>query len=133
MPCRSVFQSNPTWPQFVRAEQGDVLKKPTYWMLEGFMRSVAVFSDDHEEGPFPSFKVTMDGVDLDFGLIHEKEVPFRPQAPESAHSVLVHIKGFSCNFRDKALIFLVARKPTFRPPFTTRGFFVPSYQHGNDL
>lgn len=54
--------------------------------------------------------VEIDGVPVLCGLIPTGEPAFKPNAPENRSRVLVRVKAFSCNYRDKALIFRTVTK-----------------------
>lgn len=58
----------------------------------------------------PSFvqSIDMNGVTVNCGLIHTKDIGFDNQLPENKFNILVKIKAFSCNYRDKVLIFTTA-------------------------
>lgn len=75
------------------------------------MRNVAVYgSRNLDLTPYPNSaqKIQMEGLDLGFALVHSPEPVFNPGAPENAHKVLVKIRAWSCNYRDKALILRAA-------------------------
>jgi NADPH:quinone reductase-like Zn-dependent oxidoreductase len=50
----------------------------------------------------------MEGVNVTFGLLHAEDISFDPQATENHHKVLVKIRAFSSNYRDKSLILKAA-------------------------
>ncbi|MBD2395830.1 zinc-binding alcohol dehydrogenase family protein [Cyanobacterium aponinum FACHB-4101] len=58
----------------------------------------------------PSFvqSLQMNGVRVNCGLIHTQAIKFDPSHPEYQDHVLIKIKGFSCNYRDKTLILQTA-------------------------
>lgn len=58
----------------------------------------------------PSFvqSLEINGVKINCGLIHTQEIKFDPSLPENKDHVLIRIKGFSCNYRDKTLILQTA-------------------------
>ena len=76
------------------------------------MRSVAVFGHTVGGGSqlLTTESVQLDGIDVTFGLLSQDEPYFDSEAPEYANNVLVRVRAFSCNFRDKALIFLAAQR-----------------------
>ncbi|MDR9897032.1 zinc-binding alcohol dehydrogenase family protein [Aetokthonos hydrillicola Thurmond2011] len=49
--------------------------------------------------------IEMNNVPVFCGLVHSENIEFNPNAPENRFKVLVKKKAFSCNYRDKALIF----------------------------
>jgi NADPH:quinone reductase-like Zn-dependent oxidoreductase len=49
--------------------------------------------------------VCLDDVPLTFGVIPSGDPAFDPQSPKDADRVLIKVKAFSCDYRDKALIF----------------------------
>lgn len=60
----------------------------------------------------PNFidNLTMNGVEIYCGVIHTEDAAFDPEAEENQEKVLVKKRAFSCNYRDKALIFQAALK-----------------------
>lgn len=50
----------------------------------------------------------LEGIKVNFGLIHTKEPEFKRHDPENEFMVWVKIKAFSCNYRDKSLILKAA-------------------------
>ena len=62
--------------------------------------------------------VTLDDVTVHCGIVHTPDPQFLPDSPEHENSVLVQVKAFSLNYRDKSLIFKMVRKGT------DTGFFV---------
>lgn len=59
----------------------------------------------------PSFvnTIEIDEVTVSCGLIHTEDVKFDNQLPENQYHVLVRIIAFSCNYRDKSLIFQITK------------------------
>jgi NADPH:quinone reductase-like Zn-dependent oxidoreductase len=77
------------------------------------MRSVAVCGKLVKDfaGQGSHFEqIELDGVSITCGLIHTEQPNFDSQAIANESSVLVNIKAFSCNFRDKALMFAALNK-----------------------
>jgi NADPH:quinone reductase-like Zn-dependent oxidoreductase len=75
------------------------------------MRNIAICGEDvHSRISPPSFvtKITIDGVPVNCGLIHTQDTHFEPDRPENAHHILVKVKAFSCNYRDKSIILSTA-------------------------
>ncbi|QZZ21562.1 zinc-binding alcohol dehydrogenase family protein [Leptothermofonsia sichuanensis E412] len=75
------------------------------------MRHIAICGDNvHALVAQPGFVTTVkiDGVPVHCGLIYTRDTQFDNQSPENALKVLVKIKAFSCNYRDKALILRTA-------------------------
>ena len=62
--------------------------------------------------------VSLDDVTVHCGIVHTSDPQFLPDSPEHEHSVLIQVKAFSLNYRDKVFIFKMTRKG----PDT--GFFV---------
>ncbi len=60
----------------------------------------------------PSFvsAIEMDGVPVSCGLIHTEDIKFDNHQPENQFRVLVRKRAFSCNYRDKNLIFKTTTK-----------------------
>lgn len=54
--------------------------------------------------------IEMNGVPLCCGLIHTKDTHFDRNSPENRFSVLVKKRAFSCNYRDKNLIFKMSTR-----------------------
>ena len=54
--------------------------------------------------------IEMDGVPVFCGLIHTEDIKFERHLPENKFKVLVRKIAFSCNYRDKTLIFKTAIK-----------------------
>jgi NADPH:quinone reductase-like Zn-dependent oxidoreductase len=72
------------------------------------MRNVAVCGNFiRHVYPLNDTFVTIDihGVPVTFGLIETPDVTLDPHDPQQASEVLVQVKAFSCNYRDKSLIF----------------------------
>lgn len=71
------------------------------------MRNVAICGDNvHSLIAEPSFitSVKLDGVSVLCGVIYTDDTTFDAQSSANALNVLVKIKAFSCNYRDKAII-----------------------------
>jgi NADPH:quinone reductase-like Zn-dependent oxidoreductase len=80
------------------------------------MRNIAICGDNVQSLiTEPSYITSMklDGVVVRCGLLYTDDISFDPHSPENAARVLVKIKAFSCNYRDKALILNTA---TQAPP-----------------
>ena len=54
--------------------------------------------------------INLEGIKVNCGLIHTPEPDLDSNAPENQFMVLVKIKAFSCNYRDKNLILQTATK-----------------------
>src|SRR4051812_4558042 len=54
--------------------------------------------------------VKLEGVPITFGLIPTAPPEFNPLDPQNSQSVLVKVKAFSCNYRDRAIIFMALRQ-----------------------
>ena len=71
------------------------------------MRNIAICSSS-PSGVFPHVEVLdrimLEGVPVACGLVHTQDPAFDPAAPENHDHVLVKIRAFSCNYRDKSLI-----------------------------
>ena len=76
------------------------------------MRSIAVFGQTigGDSQLLATETVKLDGINITFGLLSQDKPYFDSEAPEHANNVLIRVKAFSCNFRDKALIFLAAQQ-----------------------
>jgi NADPH:quinone reductase-like Zn-dependent oxidoreductase len=79
------------------------------------LRNFAIFGRKAADSPGPRDvvqTVTLDDVTVHCGIVHTPEPEFLPDAPEYLNSVLVRVRAFSLNYRDKALIFKMALKGT---------------------
>jgi NADPH:quinone reductase-like Zn-dependent oxidoreductase len=57
-------------------------------------------------GPEPAIQhFSLNGVPISCGIIHTKVPLFEPAAPDNENRVLLQVRAFSCNYRDRALIF----------------------------
>lgn len=77
------------------------------------MRSIAICGPKvWEKQPHnPSLgTLEMDGVTVTCGCLDGPAPVFQRQAPEQAQQVLLKIRAFSCNYRDKALMFRMATR-----------------------
>lgn len=77
------------------------------------MRNVAICGSNVKTSitsPSSISTIEMDGVSVFCGLIHNEDIQFDNQLPENRFSVLVRKIAFSCNYRDKNLIFKMATK-----------------------
>lgn len=68
--------------------------------------------------------VQLNGVDLCCGLIHTEPPVFDPDQPDNHFKVLIKIRAFSCNYRDKALIFKAATYASEHSFYTIGSDFV---------
>jgi NADPH:quinone reductase-like Zn-dependent oxidoreductase len=73
------------------------------------MKSVVVLSGDQSSSSSNFYDsvatIKLEGTPVTFGRIETVEPMFDSEAPENRGMVLIKVKAFSCNFRDKALIF----------------------------
>jgi NADPH:quinone reductase-like Zn-dependent oxidoreductase len=79
------------------------------------MRSIAICGDNVASiVSEPSFvtDIEMNGVPILCGLIHTDAPIFDASNPANAAKVFVRIRAFSCNYRDKAMIFTTATQST---------------------
>jgi len=77
------------------------------------MHKLVVFCGNFDELPARQDvyqTVVLDEVPVRFGIVEEDEPKFDPQDPKNAHAVLVRVRAFSLNFRDKNRIFTTAFK-----------------------
>lgn len=77
------------------------------------MRSVAVCGEKVKElsGPGAGLQtVEVEGVPVTFGLIDSRPPAFKPRDPSFRDQVLVRVRGFSCNYRDRAIMFGALRR-----------------------
>ena len=65
--------------------------------------------------------VSVDGLAVTIGLLASRDTSFDRLAPDTANSVLVRVRAFSCNYRDKALISLAATRDTAEPSYYAIG------------
>ena len=54
--------------------------------------------------------IELEGIKVNCGLIHTQDTKFDCNAPENKSMVLIKIRAFSCNYRDKNLILKAATK-----------------------
>lgn len=75
------------------------------------MRNLAVINHA-QESLCDSAKETVeiDGVPVTFGIVSTSTPEFNGNAPENRQRVLVKKKAFSCNYRDKAIIFAASKQ-----------------------
>ena len=71
------------------------------------MRNFAICGDKIE----PSYinndvikTLDVEGIKVNLGLIHTKNIDFDPNNPENEFMVVIKTKAFSCNYRDKSMI-----------------------------
>ncbi len=81
------------------------------------MRNLVVFGT--QTSPFAQPRaafqsVVIDQVPLRCGIVHTDAPGFDPRAPENRHRVLVRVKSFSCNYRDKGCCFSLQAFPAHR-------------------
>lgn len=76
------------------------------------MRKIAICNDDAASDLDSIYSVKLDGVPLACGLIHLDAPTFDPNKPTNASRLLLKVKAFSCNYRDKNLIFRIAKQGT---------------------
>lgn len=69
-------------------------------------------------------QIELDGAEITCGLLNIKDPDFDSRAAVNKANVLVNIKGFSCNYRDKALIFSAVRKDLGRSYYVVGSEFV---------
>ena len=77
------------------------------------MRALAIYGPMATDGQLldPSVETAaIGGVSVRCGLREVDPPPFDGAAPESARQVLVRVRAFSCNYRDKALILRAATR-----------------------
>src|SRR5947209_9349313 len=91
------------------------------------MRSIAVCGGEVKNlfgGDSHFEQVQVDGLPMTCGLIHTREPDFDPRAEENSLRVLVKIKAFSCNYRDKGLFFAALGKAGAKGYFPVGSDFV---------
>ncbi|MBN1219842.1 MAG: zinc-binding alcohol dehydrogenase family protein [Anaerolineae bacterium] len=54
--------------------------------------------------------IEIEGVPVHCGLVQTSDIHFDRNAPDNEHKVLVKIRAFSCNYRDKSLILQMATR-----------------------
>lgn len=78
------------------------------------MRNIAICGSDIQRltplGQPAIQTINLEGVTVRCGLIETSDPQFNRSAPENQEKVLVKIKAFSCNYRDKALILKMATR-----------------------
>jgi len=71
------------------------------------MRKLVVFGSQNLKAESRSDNaqtVLLDGISARFGVLEDPPLSFDPQDPANKHFVLVHVRAFSLNFRDKTQI-----------------------------
>ena len=77
------------------------------------MRAVAVCgSEIRQLQPLNATLATveLEGAAVDCGVVEVASPAFMPSDPSSAGSVLLQVRAFSCNYRDRALMLVMARR-----------------------
>ncbi|MBK8989872.1 MAG: zinc-binding alcohol dehydrogenase family protein [Chloroflexi bacterium] len=83
------------------------------------MRNLAVINHAQESlSDSAKETVEIDDIPVTFGIVSTPTPEFNRNAPENRQRVLVRKKAFSCNYRDKAVIFAASKQ-------TRSGFFHP--------
>lgn len=75
------------------------------------MRSFAICGDDVralQPGNASLKSLMIEGVAVHCGIIEAREPRFDPDSPEQRDHVLIRVRAFSCNYRDKSLILRMA-------------------------
>lgn len=67
-------------------------------------------------------RIVIDGLPVTCGIVETSPPAFDPEAPADRRRVLVRKRAFSCNYRDKTLISLMAARPP--GPRSVGGFYV---------
>ncbi len=82
------------------------------------MRNLVVFGAQNPVPgvpyPAPPHAVTVDAVSVRCGIIETPDVAFNPDAEEHRHQVLLRVKAFSCNYRDRTIIHSMKHFPAHR-------------------
>jgi NADPH:quinone reductase-like Zn-dependent oxidoreductase len=77
------------------------------------MRNVAICGQNFgnlmsQPGTIETIKI--EGVPVHCGLVQTPDIHFNRHAPDNEHKVLVQVRAFSCNYRDKSLILQMATR-----------------------
>lgn len=74
------------------------------------MRNIAIFSRTFKKSPDNDVidQIELEGKTIRCGLIYTPDIQFNRSAPENRSKVLIKVRAFSCNYRDKALILKTA-------------------------
>ncbi|GLR12406.1 hypothetical protein GCM10007907_11960 [Chitinimonas prasina] len=77
------------------------------------MKSFVVLAPQTAASLAPALRqrATLHGTQVDFALVEQRDADFDAQDPKHAHSVLVQVRAFSCNYREKARFLDIAQKP----------------------
>lgn len=84
------------------------------------MRSLVVYGAKPSTSPFPPTvafggeSVEIDQILLRCGVVDASAPRFEPEHPDFHHSVLVRVRGFSCNYRDKGFAYMMTAFPQTR-------------------
>lgn len=78
-------------------------------------RCLGIFGMRPVEGKLPARDtLSIDGFELGAAIHAKSRVTWDPDAPANARAVLVRVRAFSCNYRDKAFIDLARQYPANR-------------------
>lgn len=80
------------------------------------MRAIAVMGPNAKGESCSTF--SLEGIPVTVGCVQTKVPPFDPNSEDFKNKVLVNVKAFSCNYRDKYFILLAAKcapEATFYP------------------
>jgi NADPH:quinone reductase-like Zn-dependent oxidoreductase len=82
------------------------------------MRALAILGNDARRSIAGAATLRLEGIDVHVGFVDIAEAAFDPTSPASAGMVKLQIRGFACNYRDRALILAMAVSPR------SNGFYV---------
>ena len=91
------------------------------------MRNVAILSNRIGDLALQNLSIgqlEMDGVSINVGIVPTASMNFDKNLPENRCKVLVRIKAFSCNYRDKTLIFATVKAGIVRSFYVIGSEFV---------
>jgi NADPH:quinone reductase-like Zn-dependent oxidoreductase len=79
------------------------------------MKNLVVFGANGGRGPSTGLQlVTVDGVTTRCGIVSTPDLVFDPRDPARASAVLVRVRAYSCNYRDKAYFYRMREVPAHR-------------------
>ncbi len=91
------------------------------------MRQVCILGRNRSTGDCLSGstgEIELDGMPVRYGMIETRDPVFDPDAVDNADMVLVRVRAFSCNYRDRALMLRMSTSPLQRNYYVIGSDFV---------